>query len=128
MPFPDGVSPLTGHEIGLLKAYMQDLVEQARQDARIFRTAGFKEQQYNSDQALMDLLAILDDRLESEGIEAGLTEEFCHRMWEICRRSRDPVRESSWVASNLADHPFPKSEVRSTAYRALIDFIEREQE
>jgi len=86
---------MTGHEIGLLKEYMQDLVEQARQESATLQTAGYKEQDYSPDQALMDLLAILDDRLESEGVQVGLSEEFRHRMWEICKQSLDHVEETA---------------------------------
>ena len=57
----------SGHQIGLLKEYMRDLVEQARQDAQAEEAFGFAAPSYRPDQALADLLAILDDRIESEG-------------------------------------------------------------
>ncbi|HTN43054.1 MAG TPA: hypothetical protein VMN77_04570 [Nitrospiria bacterium] len=115
---------MTGHEIGLLKGYMLDLVEQARQESMTYQTAGYQEQPYTPDQALMDLLAILDDRLESEGIQVGLSEEFRHRMWEICKRSLNYVKEESWLEANLSTSRPSKAEVRSIAYRSLLEFIE----
>jgi hypothetical protein len=115
---------MTGHEIGLLKGYMLDLVEQARQESMTYRAAGYQEQPYSPDQALMDLLAILDDRLESEGIQVGLSEEFRHRMWEICQGSLNHVMEESWLAANLSPSRPTKAEVRSIAYRSLLKFIE----
>jgi hypothetical protein len=118
---------MTGHEIGLLKGYMLDLVEQARQESMTYRAAGYQEQPYTPDQALVDLLAILDDRLESEGIQVGLSEEFRHRMCEICKRSLYHVKEESWLAANLNASPPTKAEVRSTAYRALLKFIEGQE-
>jgi hypothetical protein len=119
---------MTGHEIGLLKGYMQDLVEQARQESRTLQTAGYKEQDYTPDQALMDLLAILDDRLESEGLQVGLSEEFRHRMWEICKQSLDHVNETAWLKANLDQPAGTKAEVRSIAYQALLNYIDNRQE
>jgi hypothetical protein len=116
---------VTGHEIGLLKEYMQDLVEQARQESRMFQTAGYKEQAYGPDQALMDLLAILDDRLESEGVQVGLSEDFTHRMWEICKRSLDHVKETAWLKANLDSPARTKAEIRSMAYQALLTYIDK---
>jgi hypothetical protein len=115
---------MTGHEIGLLKEYMQDLVEQARQESAALQTAGYKEQDYSPDQALMDLLAILDDRLESEGVQVGLSEEFRHRMWDICKRSLEHVEETAWLKANLDSPARNKAEVRSMAYQALLNYID----
>ena len=50
---------LTGHVIGLLKEYMQDLVEQARQETEAQRSFGFTAAPYRPDHAISDLLAIL---------------------------------------------------------------------
>ena len=58
-----GFPVITEHQIGLLKVYMQDLVEQARQESRVLRTAGYAERDYVPEEALMDLLALLDDRM-----------------------------------------------------------------
>ena len=60
---------LTGHVIGLLKEYMQDLVEQAGQEALAQEQFGFAATAYRPDQAISDLLALLDDRIESEGMQ-----------------------------------------------------------
>ncbi|HET6464388.1 MAG TPA: hypothetical protein VFH55_02110 [Nitrospiria bacterium] len=119
---------MTGHEIGLLKGYMQDLVEQARQESITYRVTGYQEPPYTSDQALMDLLAILDDRLESEGVQVGLSEEFRHRMWEVCKRSLTHVKETTWLAANIGESRPTKVEVRSIAYSALLKFIESEED
>ena len=66
-------SPKTfsGHVIGLLKEYMQDLVDQAAQEARAQEQFGFTTAPYRPDQAISDLLALLDDRIESEGVQVG---------------------------------------------------------
>ena len=119
---------MTGHEIGLLKEYMQDLVEQARQESATFHAAGFKEDRYTSDQALLDLLAILDDRMESEGVEVGLSEGFRYRMGEVCKRSSTHVTETSWLTASMAAHRPSKAEVRSVAYQALLNFIETQED
>lgn len=119
---------MTGHEMGLLKGYMQDLVEQARQESFTFRTAGYKEQPYTPDQALMDLLAILDDRMESEGAQVGLTETFRYRMGLFCNGSIDRVQESAWLEAHQTDDRLTKAEIRSVAYRALIEFIETQED
>jgi hypothetical protein len=118
---------MTGHEMGLLKGYMQDLVEQARQETFTLRTAGYKEQPYTPDQALMDLLAILDDRLESEGAQVGLTETFRYRMGALCKSSIDRVKESAWLEAHQTEDRLTKAEIRSIAYRALLDFIEGQE-
>lgn len=117
---------MTGHEIGVLKGYMQDMVEQARQETVVLRTAGYREQPYTPEQALMDLLAILDDRMESEGLQVGRPEAFRVEMGDICRRSREYVREATWMAGNMADQKPGKPEIRGIAFKALIDYIDRE--
>ena len=70
---------LTGHVIGMLKEYMQDLVEQARQETEAQRSFGFTAAPYRLDHAISDLLAILDDRIESEGLPKALTRERTYR-------------------------------------------------
>ena len=45
---------MTGHEIGLLKEYMQDLVEQARQESAALHVAGYEPGDYTSEEALME--------------------------------------------------------------------------
>lgn len=117
---------MTGHEIGLLKEYMQDLVEQARQESAALHVAGYEPGDYTSEEALMDLLAILDDRLESEGVEVGLSEAFRHRMWEICGKSREFVMESVWLEGNLRPSPATKEDTRQVTYKALMKYIEDE--
>jgi hypothetical protein len=76
--------PLSGHVVGLLKEYMRDLVVQAEQEAMAHEAFGFSPASYRSDQAISDLLAILDDRIESEGLQVGLPENFLHEMWSLC--------------------------------------------
>ena len=74
---------ISGHVIGLLKEYMHDLVEQAGQEAQMQASFGFAQAPYRPDQAISDLLAILDDRIESEGMQVGLPEGFLHTMWTL---------------------------------------------
>lgn len=115
---------LSGHEIGLLKEYMHDLVEQARQEAVAQSTFGFAPSPYRPDQALSDLLAILDDRIESEGVQVGLPQGFLHEMWTVCNKARPHVAERVWLESNLTPQDTSKARTRELTYRALIDFIE----
>lgn len=115
---------LTHHELIVLKEYMQDLVEQARQEALGNTVARYHQKAYTDDDALLDLLAILDDRVESEGVQLGLSEGFPHQMWKICQEAREHIKNTVWLFSNLAEQAATKAQVRETAYRALIQFIE----
>lgn len=117
---------LTGHLIGLLKTYMVDLVEQARQEARANEPFGFTPSPYRPDQALSDLLAILDDRLESEGVQVGLPEGFLHQMWTLCNEAQAYVREQVWLESSVGQAEASKARMRELAYRALLEYIERQ--
>jgi hypothetical protein len=116
---------LSGHEIGVLKEYMQDLVEQARQEAFSNVFWKYKLDHYNHDDALMDLLMILDDRKESEGLQEGITGQFTHLMWKICDQARMYVKDMVWLSSN-AGNALEKTGIREVSYRALIEFIEKE--
>ncbi len=115
---------LSGHVIGLLKEYMRDLVEQANQEADAHASFGFAAAPYRSDQALSDLLAILDDRIESEGVQVGLPPDFLHQMWTLCNEARPVVMEQVWLDRNIRDQPASKALVREMTYRALIHFLE----
>ena len=117
---------MTGHEIGLLKGYMQDLIEQGRQESMVSRTAGYREQNYTPDQAVMDLLALLDDRMESEGVQVGLPQDFPHKMWEIFRQAEKHIKDTAWIAENLDPHGKTTMQVRTIAYKALIEHIEKD--
>jgi hypothetical protein len=117
---------MTGHEIGLLKEYMQDLVEQAQQETMTLHIAGYQQRDYSSEEALMDLLAILDDRFESEGAQVGLTEAFCHHMWNVCRNSRDYVKDTAWLEVNLNQPQPTKEQIRKITYKALLRYIQDE--
>lgn len=119
---------VTGHEIGLLKEYMHDLVEQARQEVHAHRSFGFTDVPYRADQAVSDLLAILDDRIESEGVQMGLGEEFLHRLWTICNEAQAHIRDRLWLESGMSDPALSKVQTRELAYLALIDYIERQDE
>ena len=116
---------LTGHMIGLLKEYMCDLVEQARQEEQAHGSFGFMPTRYRPDQAISDLLAILDDRIESEGVQVGLPEGFLHHMWMLCNEAQRHVEESVWLESSVEDPAISKARIRELTYRALIDYIER---
>jgi hypothetical protein len=107
---------LSGHVVGLLKEYMRDLVEQAKQETAAHASFGFSVTPYRSDQALSDLLAILDDRIESEGVQVGLPEGFLHQMWELCNDARPQVTERV--------QPSSKARVRELTYHALLAVIE----
>lgn len=117
---------LTGHEIGLLKEYMRDLVEQARQEVQTHRSFGFTATPYRSDQAISDLLAILDDRIESEGVQMGLREGFLHRMWMLCNEAQVHIRDRVWLESGVSGPAASKVQTRELTYRALIEYLERQ--
>jgi hypothetical protein len=116
---------LTGHIIGLLKEYMRDLVEQAVQEAEAQRSFGFASAPYHPDQAISDLLAILDDRIESEGLQVGLPETFLHEMWNLCNEALGQIKDSVWLECASATGT-SKARTRELTYKALIDYIDRQ--
>jgi hypothetical protein len=115
---------LSGHVVGLLKEYMRDLVDQATQETRANEQFGFSTAPYRPDQAISDLLALLDDRIESEGIQVGLPEDFLHRMWTLCNEAAPHLSERVWLEGNLDHQHASKARIRELTYRALIEFIE----
>ena len=115
---------LPGRIVGLLKEYMHDLIEQAKQEETSHATFGFAAQAYRSDQAISDLLAILDDRIESEGVQVGLPVEFLHQMWTLCNAAQSNIAETVWLQKNIDGGSGSKAEVRQQTYRALITFLE----
>jgi hypothetical protein len=119
---------LTHHEVVVLKEYMQDLVEQARQE--LLAGASFKHAQkaYIPDDAILDLLAILDDRIESEGTQMGLSYGFAHHMWTVCHSAGEYIRNYVWLNANLGPGQLTKVQVRQATYRALLEYIEKTKE
>ena len=115
---------LSGRQIGLLKEYMHDLVEQAKQEEATTKTFGYRSQPYRVDQAISDLLAILDDRIESEGVQVGLPEGFLHQMWTLCNDAGSHVQETVWLRRHLDEEPATKVRVRELTYRSLIQYLE----
>ena len=118
--------PLSGHVVGLLKEYMRDLVVQAEQEAVAHQAFGFSTKSYEPDHAIADLLAILDDRLESEGMQVGLPQDFLHDMWTLCNEARGHVADQVWLDWNASGRPASKAGVRELTYRALIHYLEAE--
>ena len=114
----------SGHVIGLLKEYMRDLVDQAMQEQHAQEQFGFTSPPYPPDQALSDLLALLDDRIESEGIQVGLPECFLHDMWSLCNEAVEPISSRIWLEGNLDGRSMTKARTRELTYQALIEFIE----
>ncbi|MBK9306751.1 MAG: hypothetical protein IPM58_06595 [Nitrospira sp.] len=114
----------SGHIIGLLKEYMQDLVDQAKQEAQSQEQFGFTPPAYRPDQAISDLLALLDDRIESEGVQVGLPDGFLHEMWTCCNQAVKQISNHVWLERNLAVRNLSKDQTRELTYRALIDFLE----
>ncbi len=114
----------SGHVIGLLKEYMRDLVDQAMQEQRSQEQFGFAPLPYRPDQAFSDLLALLDDRIESEGIQVGLPECFLHDMWTLCNEAADSISDRIWLQGNLDGQNMTKARTRELTYHALIEFIE----
>ena len=116
----------SGHIIGLLKSYMHDLVEQATQESAAHETFGFAQQPYRPDQAISDLLALLDDRIESEGVQVGLPYEFLHQMWMLCNTAQGWIAERVWMEGNIDSVAKSKATTRELTYGALIEYMERE--
>lgn len=114
----------SGHVIGLLKEYMRDLVDQATQEQRSQEQFGFTPMPYRPDQAFSDLLALLDDRIESEGIQVGLPDHFLHDMWTLCNEAVESISNRIWLESNLIGRNMTKVQTRELTYQALIEFIE----
>ncbi|MCP9448888.1 MAG: hypothetical protein NNA21_02345 [Nitrospira sp.] len=119
--------PFSGHVIGLLKTYMQDLVEQAVQEGIATEQFGFSPTPYRPYDAISDLLALLDDRIESEGIQVGLPETFLHSMWSLCDEVAPHVHERVWMEENISGEQqrIGKAKTREMTYRVLIELIER---
>ncbi len=115
---------MSGHVIGLLKEYMHDLVDQATQETRADEQFGFSQTPYRPDQAISDLLALLDDRIESEGMQVGLPHNFLHQMWSLCNEASAEIAERVWLEGNIGNHITSKAQTREVTYRALIDFID----
>jgi hypothetical protein len=118
---------LSGHVIGLLKEYMRDLVEQAAQEASTQQSFGFTPAPYRPDQAVSDLLAILDDRIESEGIQVGLPDGFLHHMWAMCNEAQTYITDRVWLESNVGERVSSKANTRELTYRTLIEYIEKHE-
>jgi hypothetical protein len=114
----------SGHVIGLLKEYMQDLVDQAMQEQQSQEQFGFTPLPYRPDQAISDLLALLDDRIESEGIQVGLPECFLHDMWTLCNEAIESISNRIWLEGNLDGRIMTKGQTRELTYQALIEFID----
>jgi len=119
---------LSGRVIGLLKEYMHDMVEQAKQEEAAIQSFGYASQPYRADQAISDLLAILDDRIESEGVQVGLPVEFLHEMWTLCNEAGGHIGETVWLKKNLEETPPSKARTRELTYRALIEYLESQPE
>jgi len=115
---------LSGHVIGLLKEYMRDLVEQAEQETLANERFGFNPPAYRPDHAIADLLSLLDDRIESEGIQVGLPEQVLHSMWSLCNEASTRIADSVWLEGNLEGQPLGKAKIREMTYRVLIKIIE----
>ena len=117
---------VNGHLIGLLKEYTQDLVEQARQDDEAEQRFGFTPKTYRPNDALSDLLALLDDRVESEGVQVGLPQDFLHQMWMVCNDAGPRIADRVWLHLNLDRSSPSKATIRRLTYRALLDYLEEQ--
>ncbi|TKS62051.1 MAG: hypothetical protein EWM73_02857 [Nitrospira sp.] len=114
---------LSGHVVGLLKEYMRDLVDQAEQETLAQERFGFTAEPYRPDQAISDLLALLDDRIESEGMQVGLPEGILHHMWSLCNDATAQVSDRVWLEGNLGNQVASRARIRELTYRALIQYI-----
>jgi hypothetical protein len=117
---------VSGHIIGLLKEYMRDLVEQARQESQAQQTFGFSAPPYQPDHAIADLLSILDDRIESEGLQVGMPLEFLHEMWRHCNEARNQITDRVWLERSLDAPGASKARIRELTYASVIEYLENE--
>jgi hypothetical protein len=115
--------PLSSHELSILRDYMDDLVVQARQEAMEPSSQRYAAARYTADQALLDLLALLDDRIESEGAQLGLSGEFPHRLWALYDQARTAVGDDLWLRASFDETPWPKARVREAAYRGFLEYL-----
>ena len=107
---------------------MHGLGEQAKQDEAATKACGYASPPYHTDQAISDLLAILDDRIESEGVQVGLQVEFLHEMWTVCNEARTHITETVWLEKHVAVDEPSKAQTRELTYQALIDYLEHPPE
>ena len=114
---------LSGHEIGVLKEYVRDLIEQARNEHP--GQQNWSQKPYTLEEAMMDLMALLDDRVESEGVLVGLSEDFPHRMWKIFYSAERHLADQFWLASQLQPGDLSKIQVRERVYSLLLEHIEK---
>ena len=105
---------------------MQDLVEQARQESQAQQAFGFSAPPYQPDHAIADLLAILDDRIESEGVQVGLPIELLHEMWRRCNEGRVQIAERVWLERSLDAPGSSKARIRELTYASVIHYLENE--
>ena len=103
------------------------LLEQATQESAAYETFGFAPRPYRPDQAISDLLAILDDRIESEGVQVGLPHEFLHQMWTLCNSAQELIGERVWMETNIDGITKSKAAIRELTYRALIEYMETDK-
>ena len=97
---------LSGHVVGLLKEYMRDLVTQAEQEAIAHASFGFSSAPYRADQALSDLLALLDDRIESEVFRSACRKDSSTRCGPCVTRSkRQYESRSGWKQTAVISLP-----------------------
>lgn len=113
---------ISGRIIGLLKEYMHDLVEQAKQEEAAHASFGFASQPYRADEAISDLLAILDDRIESEGVQVGLPIEFLHQMWTLCNKATTHISETVWLRKIWIRAPGRKRKSGNSPTKPLLHF------
>jgi len=102
---------------------MRDLVDQATQETLAQERFGFTAEPYRPDQAISDLLALLDDRIESEGMQVGLPEGILHHMWSLCNDATAQVSDRVWLEGNLGNQVASRARIRELTYRALIQYI-----
>ncbi len=127
----DGAYSLSAFDVGILEECMEKLVQAARLEGyskvplQVSPEVFPMETRYTPDDALMDLLAILDNRAERERRGGELTGVLSYHMWGICRRATGYVNETYWIEKNLSADVSTKAEIRSIAYRALSHFIEK---
>lgn len=121
----DGAYSLSAYDFSLVKDCMKKLVQAAREDFPVSPSRFSEGSAYSPDEALMDLLAILDNRAEQERRGGELTGVLSQHMWGICRRATAYVNENFWIEKNLLEEVDSKAAIREITYRALSIFIEK---
>ena len=114
---------LSGHVVGLLKEYMRDLVEQAKQETAAHASFGFPLRpigRIRRCQICWPFWTIASNPKGASRIAGRVSPPDVG----LCNDARAQVTERVWLEMNSSDQPSSKARVRELTYRALLAVIE----